>query len=137
MFQDECFDGGLMQNDARHLLDDMLAEWHRWSKGWQYVSQPKTSAMFASVRISRQWDSEDDVLDENIRNEQMKALDFQISELKNPVWQTALQINARNLAHGCSVWKSPRLPDDVTERQIILRDARNALIRRLLFCGML
>ena len=125
-----------MQNDARYLLDDMLAEWHKWAKGWQYVSQPKTSAMFSAVKISRQWDSEDDVLDGNLRDAEMKAFDFHVNELE-PLHRTALQINARNLATGYTVWASARLPQDVAERAIILRDARNKLLSRLTFSGIL
>ena len=124
-----------MQNDTRHLLDDLLAEWHRWANGFEAVPTPKTSAMFSSVRISRQWDSEDDVLDSSIHNEQMKAFDFHVNELI-PLHRTALQINARNLHTGRSVWTSARLPQDVQERAIVLRDARDNLLKRLVFSGI-
>ena len=125
-----------MQNDSSYLLDDLLSAWHRWCYGFEAVPTPKVSAMFSSVRISRQWDSEDDVLDSSIHNAQMKAFDFHVNELK-PLQRTALQINARNLATGHSVWKSARLPEDVMERAIILRDARNNLMKRLTFAGIL
>jgi len=125
-----------MHDDARYLLDDLLAEWHRWAKGWQDVSAPKTSAMFSAVKISRQWDSEDDVLDGSIHNAQMKAFDFHVNELQ-PLQRTALQINARNLVTGRSVWTSARLPQDIEARAIILRDARNDLMKRLVCAGIL
>lgn len=115
--------------DSYHL-DELLIEWHRWCRNFQMVAQPKTSAMFAGNKSSRQWDSENEVSDGSLHNADMKALDFHINELI-PVYRTAIQINARNLSTGKSVWTSARLPEDVAERQMILRDARNALCARL------
>ena len=125
-----------MHDDARYLLDDLLAQWHRWCNGFEAVPTPRVSAMFSGVKTSRQWDSEDDCLDGSIHNAQMKAFDFHVGELK-PLQRTALQIQARNIVTGRSVWTSARLPDDIQERAIILRDARNDLVKRLVFAGIL
>jgi len=43
-----------MIDETRYLLDDMLADWHRWSRQWQAVSQHGSSAMFTGVSISCQ-----------------------------------------------------------------------------------
>jgi hypothetical protein len=113
-----------------HSLDDLLADWHRWCMGYSPVSTHSASAMFQGVRSSRQWDTENEVVDGSLREQDMKALDFHIGELI-PAHRTAIQINARNLVTGRSVWTSARLPQDMAERQHILRDARNALCERL------
>ena len=119
-----------MKNDTHELLNDLLAQWHRWSDGFQPVASHGTSAMFCDVRSSRQWDNAGDVADAVCHNTEMKALDFHIMELK-PDYRTAIGINARNLVTGRSVWTSARLPDDIEKRAEILRDARSELLRRL------
>ena len=115
--------------DAQEL-DKRLIEWHWWCKGYLICSQPKTSAMFATAKSSRQWDSEHSVNDDLLNHSEMESLDFQIDQLL-PIQRTAIQINARNLATGRSVWRSARLPEDIEERQTILREARNALCKLL------
>lgn len=92
--------------------------------------------MFSSVKSSKQWDSECDVTDTALHNAQMKAVDFHVNEL-DPVHRTALQLQARNLATGFSVWQSARLPSDVAKRAVILADARNKLTQRLTIAGIL
>jgi len=114
----------------RYQLDDMLAEWHKWCRGFSEVRQPTVSAMFAGFKQSRQWDSEGEVVDSELHNHEMKALDFHINELCH-LYRTALQIHARNLVTGRSVWTSERLPKDQAERQKVLSEARTALIARL------
>ena len=95
-----------------------------------------TSAMFHDVRSPNQWDSEGDVLDGKLHNAQMESVDFHVNELE-PLHRTAIGIQARNLVTGRSVWTSARLPENVEERAIILLEARNILLRRLICAGIL
>lgn len=125
-----------MKDDTKELLDDLLVQWHKWAKGYTPVSTHSACAMFKGSKSSRQWDSESEVLDGDLHNEQMKMLDFHINELCD-VYRTALQINARNLYTGKSVWSSPRLPEDQKQRQEILADARNSLCIRLRIAGVI
>ena len=125
-----------MKDDSRYLLDDVLCEWHRWATGWTGVAAHGACAMFAGFRSSRQWDGEDDIADATIHNTKMKAVDFHVSELV-PMHRTALQINARNLSTGRSVWTSARLPSDIHERARVLADARNTLMQRLVQAGIM
>ena len=124
-----------MRDDSSYLLDDLLIEWHRWAQGYKPVQSHGTSAMFSGMRSSRQYDSENEVTDQVIHSQQMKAIDFHISELCD-VFRTALGINARNLATGKSVWSSARLPEDHDERVKILILARTGLICRLRDAGI-
>lgn len=123
-------------DDTRYILDDLLASWHRWASGFSAVATHGASAMFTGVRSSRQWDDEDDLVDGALHVEQMKAVDFHITELE-PLHRTAIGIQARNLVTGRSVWTSARLPVDIEERAIIVMEARNNLMRRLLGAGVL
>lgn len=125
-----------MKNDIREILDSILADWHIWAQGYQIVAGHGTSAMFTGVRTSRQYDSEDDLVDLSLNNDKMKTVDFQISEMQ-PMHRTALCINARNLVTGRSVWTSARLPSDVIKRAQVLSDARSGLMDKLREAGIL
>jgi hypothetical protein len=125
-----------MKDETKEILDSLLGEWHRWSKGFQVVAGHGTSAMFTGVRSSRQWDSEHDVVDGALHNEQMKAVDFHIGELCDN-FRTALGINARNIVTGKSVWSSPRLPENQKDRCELLANARFELVIRLRSAGII
>lgn len=125
-----------MTENTRYMLDDLLADWHKWARGWSGVAEHESCAMFTGVISSRQWDSENDVIDSALHSAQMTAFDFHVNELE-PLHRTALQIQARNLVTGRSVWSSARLPVDVEERAIILMKARNCLTNRLKDAGIL
>lgn len=124
------------ERGTRYLLDEILSDWHRWARGWSGVQASSSCAMFTNAKSSRQWDSEDDVTDTALHNEQMKSVDFHVNELE-PLHRTALQLQARNLATGFHVWHSARLPSDVGQRAVILGDARNILTQRLTKAGIL
>lgn len=123
-------------DDTRHILDSILCDWFNWARGYQVVAGHGTSAMFAGVRSSRQWDAEHDIVDGALHNAQMEAVDFQIGELP-PLQRTALGVQARNLHTGHFVWTSARLPADAAERAAILADARAALTVRLVNAGVM
>jgi len=125
----------MVRDETDNLLDDLISSWYRWAKDWTGVAQHGACAMFAGVKNSRQWDSENDVVDSTLHNETMKAVDFHLSELP-PVYRTAIQLQARNLACGVNVWTSPRLPTDPFERTTILIEARTTLLRRLIGAGV-
>lgn len=124
-----------MKDESREILDSLLADWHMWASGYS-PSTHGTAPMFGQMVSSRQWDSEDDVLDSNLHRSQMRTVDFCISELE-PLHRTAIDIQARNLVTGRSVWTSARLPQDVERRAVIVADARIALTKRLATAGVL
>lgn len=121
---------------TRYVFDEILSDWHRWSSSWNDAAHSAACAMFANVKISKQWDSECDVTDAALHHSQMKAVDFHVNELE-PLHRTALQIQARNLVTGFSVWHSARLPSDVEQRAVILSEARKKLMNRLTSAGIL
>jgi hypothetical protein len=124
-----------MKDDTNAILDDLLVQWHRWSKSWSAVPQYGVSAMFSAARSSRQLDDEDELADHTIRHGLMESLDFHIGELK-ATYRTALGMQARNPATGQSVWSSVRLPQDPRQRAVVLAEARAALLGRLRGAGV-
>ena len=125
-----------MKDDSRQLLDDILCQWHHWSKGYRPIADVGSSPMFKQARTGRQWDTMDEVIEREIDGGTMKAVEFHVYELP-PSQRTALQINARNIATGRSVWASARLPADTDERAVLLLEARNALAVKLMDAGIL
>lgn len=125
-----------MKDDTRELLDSILAQWHRWCSSYSAIASCSAAPMFREVRPTRQWETMYDINDRQIEDSTMEAVDFHVSEL--PADQrTALQINARNLVTGRSVWTSARLPTDLQDRAMLLGVARAALVVRLSDAGIL
>lgn len=125
-----------MRDETSQLLDDILGAWHQYCRSFQMVAEPKTSAMFNGIRSSRQWDSENEILEDCGHKDKMKAVDFHIGELCD-VYRTALCINARNICTGKNVWMSARLPKDEKERALVLLEARTSLLIRLRNAGVI
>ena len=126
----------MMRDDSKAILDDILARWHSWARGYSAVPVTGADPMFRDAKAGRCWDSADDILEAEINSKIMKAVDFQVGEMKDP-HRSAIYENARNCATGVAVWRSPRLPASVEERSIILLEARNQLMRRLMAAGVL
>lgn len=126
----------MMRDESKEILDSLLAQWHRWACGYRYVGGINSSPMFRDAKTSKGWDSVEEIIDSEIDGSRMEAVQFHIFELR-PVYRTALQLNARNLHTGKTVWDSPRLPPDPEERAIMLMEARNLLLKRLLSAGVL
>ena len=125
-----------MQNEIDTLLDDLLAKWHFWACGYQHVGGVNSSVIFRNAKTSKGWDSINDIVDNEIEGGRMEAVNFHVMELE-PVYRTALQLQARNLHTGVSVWSSPRLPQDPEKRTIILIEGRNILLRKLFAAGVI
>jgi len=92
--------------------------------------------MFHQCKSGKQYEEQYDIAEQALDDDAMKAVDFHVYELSS-TQRTALQINARNLATGRSVWSSVRLPADVAERAIVLAGARAALLARLMAAGII
>ena len=125
-----------MNDDTRHLFDDILCRWHKWSRGYKPIADVGSSPMFNQAKSGRQYETQYDLAEKSIEDGTMEAVEFHVYEL-SPTQRTAIQINARNLATGRSVWKSERLPADSAERAIVLSGARAALLARLMDAGRL
>lgn len=109
------------------LLNEILREWHSWSandsvgRGFGRHS--------ASCRVGPGGTTSWEVAD-------METVDAVIDTIPQP-HRTALAFQARNLNSRAEVWKSPRLPENWEERQILLMEARNMLTRGLIGKGVL
>jgi len=125
-----------MKDDTNELLSALLCDWHRWACGYKHVGGINTSPMFREVKTGRQWDTVDEIIDSDIEHSRMDALDHIIMSLCD-VYRTSLQLQARNLHTGHSVWFSARLPPDEQARAVLLGEARAALLCKLRDCGIM
>lgn len=123
-------------HDQMHKLDELLSRWHHWAKGYMPVPTCGADPMFRNAKSSKSYDTTAEVVEDELTSTQMKALDFQVSEMKDP-HRSAIYIHARNCYTGRNVWISPRLPQDPMERARILGEAKGLLIGRLLAAGVM
>ena len=125
-----------MMNDSQEILSSLLVDWHLWASGYQHVGGISSSPMFKQCKGGRQWDTLDEIIDSDLENSRLEAVDHIIMGLCD-VYRTSLQIQARNLHTGRSVWTSARLPQGIEARAQILADARQALTVKLRDAGIL
>lgn len=126
----------MMRDETDAILSDLLERWHRWMQGFQLCPQPGADPMFRNAKSGRGWDSTQDIIDGELSDSTMTAIDFEVGEMAEP-GRSAIYAHARNLASKAAVWRSPRLPQDPQERAILVLEARNTLMRRLLRAGIM
>lgn len=126
----------MMRNDVNVILDDILSRWHHHCKHFSPVPVSGADPMFRNARISRYWDTTEQIADATVDAAQMKAVDFHVSEMQDP-HRAAIHVLARNCYTGRSVWISPRLPADREEREVVVMEARIILTRRLMTAGVM
>ena len=125
---DEHVDVQFGPSDEDEKLNDLLARWHVWASDERTaVGYPTVSPACKHYRASRQYDSDNGAFDQDRENDAMEAFDYCVLLVQQP-HRTALAINARNLATGCAVWRSPRLPEDELARALMVSDARAMLV---------
>ena len=126
----------MMQNDSHVILDDLLSRWHHWAKAYIPVPTCGADPMFRNAKSPHSSHSADEVTDAKVESDRMKALDFHVSEMKDP-HRSAIYMHARNCYTGRNVWLSPRLPKDPLERAALLGEAKSILIGKLLSAGVM
>jgi hypothetical protein len=127
----------MMRNDLQDILSSLLADWHRWSQHrGSRNGYPGKAAGFGQSRSNTQYDWENGVEAEMVDRRIMEGFDAAIQRIPQP-WNTALQFEARNMVARVQVWSSPRLPKDIEERQVLVLEARNRLLRELAKDGVL
>jgi hypothetical protein len=125
------------ESDTHTMLNDLLVEWHRWCNRYQHVKGYASSdPTCRDYRASRQYDDTNGALDADLSASTLETVSAEIFALEQP-YQTAIQIQARNMATGKQVWTSPRLPADPMERAGILVKARGMLLKTLASRGVL
>lgn len=126
----------MMRNESDLILDDLLARWHDWSKSAGHITPICADPMFRNAKSSRGWDTVDDIVEGELTNDTMKAIDFEVGEIAEPQ-RSAIYANARNLASRFAVWSSPRLPTDAVARALLVTEARVILMKRLFRAGIM
>lgn len=126
----------MMRNESDLILDDLLSRWHSWCKGAGHITPICADPMFRNAKSGRSWDTTDEIVESELTNDTMKAIDFEVGEIAEP-HRSAIYANARNLASRHAVWMSPRLPADPAQRAILVLEARILITKRLLRAGIM
>ncbi len=125
-----------VKSDLETQLNETLVDWYRWAKGYNFSGYSSVCKQFKDTPSPRQWESTADLADESQHKSTMKAVQFAVDSLTD-VHRTAINLLARNLSTGSSVWQSARLPLDPIARSGIVMDAKMALRRKLITAGVL
>ncbi len=126
-----------MNNDIQSVLSGMLVDWHHFCQHTAHRhGYAGKSAGFGQSKSNSQYDWQNNVESDLIDKRIMEGFDQAAQRVPQP-WLTALQIEAKNLAVGLTVWHSPRLPDDPHEREVLTLEARTRLLRELAKDGVL
>jgi hypothetical protein len=129
--------------DHDHLefeLDRLLADWYAWRRNYKMTrGYSGTDATCRDARAPGHWDWKNGAAEARAEELTVKAVDAAIDKIPNAPerWNTALQFEAMNLVSGAAVWTSPMLPKDRDEREILVRQARNMLLRELMKVGVM
>ena len=121
-------------------LSDLLARWHAFSRGYQHTrGYAGADSTCKDYRAAALYDRENGALDARLEASTMKEVGSAIDSIPNDPqpWNTALHIHVRNLHTGNEVWHSARLPTKREEREVILIEARNILIVKLMKRGVM
>lgn len=123
---------------ARHeALDSLLCQWHQWGSVSRLGKGFNTKALVCGdYRISRQYDDVSGALDADLDDHTMRVIDFQVSEMQDP-YRSAVYFLAKALTVGNSAFRSPRLPEDKIELNMVLDTARSQLTKRLVSVGVM
>lgn len=125
------------RRDPDAILDDLLERWHVWKAAYRATrSWAGANATCRDATSGMLYDRETGALDAGIEKTIMQGFDEIVDSVPQP-WNTALQMQARNLATGYEVWHSPRLPASREEREVLLLEARNKLMTALAKAGRL
>lgn len=115
-------------------LDGLLSDWYAWRRQYKLTrGYSGSDGTCKDHRAGTHFDWWNGAADARAEDLQMKAVDKAIDRIPNAPerWNTAIQFEAMNLHSGAAVWTSPMLPTNRDEREILVMEARNMLLREL------
>jgi hypothetical protein len=117
-------------------LDRLLISWHEVTSTYRFEKDYRPPAVTSSYEAPKHHDWGHGIIEEMTEKATARRVGECIHALEQP-WQTAIIVQARNLATGSGVWFSPRLPADKEARDVILLEARNMLMLELKKVGVM
>lgn len=127
-------------DDLDVKLDALLAEWFQWKRSYRLApGWGSASATTRDHRSAGHWDWWNGAADDRADYLRIKGFDEAMDRVPNTPhrWRTALEFQAMNLSSGASVWRSPVLPQDREELDLLLLEGRVKLLGELRKAGML
>jgi len=127
----------------KSLLDELLANWHEWQRGYSATPTYGACPVFKNARSPKHWDTTGEIDDAIIHTSTMEAIDFAVmgdkrgqGAMPDP-YKTAICFYARNLSSRAQVWTSPRLPEDQAQRVEVTNHALAMLSDKLTKAGVI
>jgi len=114
-----------LPDEAR--LIELLMLWWRHESQWSPVQgYPVECPSTAGYRASRQYDDANSAQETDARGKLAASVGHAVQAIEEP-YRSCLYMLARNRATGVSVWRSPRVPVDATERARMVARALDML----------
>ena len=115
------------RDDPQQDILDMLVFWWRYERGWLPVAgYPEECPSTRGYKVSSQYDTDNGAEETDARGMLAKRIGHAVASIDEP-YRSALYLLARNSSTGVSVWISPRLPTDDTERAQLVAEAVDRL----------
>ena len=123
-----------------YRLDELLVLWHQHREGYQLnKGYSGHDATCKDYRSPGHYDWKNGAADARADALEVAAVDEAMETIPNHPrrWNTALCFEARNLSTGAAVWRSPVLPQNREELEVLVLEARNMLLLELRRAGAL
>lgn len=120
-------------------LDLLLRAWHAYRQSYRATRGHQAATVTGEYRTPGHFDYSNGAADARADDLVDKAVDQAIQRMPNEPrrWRTAIEFEAMNLCSGYAVWFSPYLPKDKGEREVLVLEARNKLMRELRISGVM
>lgn len=115
-------------------LNDLLSRWHEYRHSYRPArGHSGSTAACRDAGSGSAWDWISGAEEARAEQQIMRGVDAAVDRVPDEPrrWQTAIHFEARNLHSGAAVWRSPRLPRDRAERDVLVLEARNRLLLEL------
>jgi hypothetical protein len=120
-------------------LDLHLRSWYMWRMEYRYGKGHKAAAVTNEYRAPGHFDWANGAAQERADDLVDRAVDAAVQRMPNAPqrWRTAIEFEAMNLHCKAAVWESPYLPTNPHERETLVLEARNMLLRELRSAGVM
>lgn len=124
-----------LRRERDEAVDDLLSRFHWW-QGRARVGRGfnRRSLVVGEYTASRQYDDENGALDDELEDQTMRQVEFEVSQLGDP-WRSAIHAIAKSLCTGAAVFHSPRIA--AADHARVSAEAREQLLRRFVAAGLI
>jgi hypothetical protein len=121
------------------ILDMHLRSWYVWRLEYRHARGHKAAAVTSEYNAPGHFDWSNGAAEARADDLVDRAMEDAVQRIPNAPqrWRTAIEFEAMNLHCKAAVWESPYLPKNPAERETLVLEARNMLLRELRSAGVM